>query len=133
MERKLKITVNGTQYDVTVEDVSEAESRTIPGPGDMRVTYTSAAPFAPADSPAPSAGPAAAAAPGDEASPLAGVVESIAVSVGQSVAEGDKLATLEAMKMKTHVLAHHSGKVTKIAVSVGDAVDAGQLLFSIGS
>jgi len=132
VERKLRITVNGTQYDVTVEDVSEADSRTIPGPGDMRVGSATVA--APAAAPAASTGAASAAAgPGDEVSPLAGVVESVAVSVGQSVNEGDKLATLEAMKMKTHVFAHRSGKVTSIAVKVGDSVDAGQVLFTIGS
>lgn len=129
MERRLRITVNGTRYDVTVEDVSEAESRTIPGPGDMRVTYSSVSPFAAAE---PAATQVAKAGPGDEVSPLAGVVESIAVSAGQTVKEGDKLATLEAMKMKTHVFAHHNGKVTNIAANVGDPVEAGQVLFTIG-
>ena len=37
MERKLRITVNGTAYDVTVEDLSETDTRIIPGPADMRV------------------------------------------------------------------------------------------------
>lgn len=133
MERRLKITVNGTQYDVTVEDVSEAESRTIPGPGDMRVTSAAVAAPAAVAPAAPSAATPAAAAPGDEVSPLAGVVESIAVSAGQSVKEGDKLATLEAMKMKTHMFAHHNGKITNIAIKVGDSVDAGQVMFTIGS
>jgi len=136
VERKLRITVNGTRYDVTVEDVSEAESRTIPGPGDMRMAGSAVS--APAAAAATSAAATSAAAPeaagpGDEVCPLAGVVEAIAVSVGQSVNEGDKLATLEAMKMKTHVFAHRSGKITNIAAKVGDSVDAGQVLFTIGS
>ena len=65
-------------------------------------------------------------------SPLAGVLISIDVTLGQEVKEGDKVATIEAMKMKTQVIAHHSGKVTNIAVKEGDAVDAGQVLLTIG-
>jgi len=126
MERKLRITVNGTAYDVTVEDLSETDTRTIPGPADMRVPM-----HPPAQSSAPPAASRAPAEPGDETSPLGGVVEAILVAVGQSVAEGDKLLTLEAMKMKTHVFAHRGGVVKSIAVKVGDAVDAGQALLTI--
>jgi biotin carboxyl carrier protein len=125
MERKLKITVNGTAYDVTVEDLTETDGRIIPGPADMRVPERPVAAAA-----APTA-PTAAAGSGDEVSPLAGVVEALHVSEGQAVKEGDELLTLEAMKMKTHVFAHNSGVVRRIAVKVGDAVDAGQPLLTI--
>ncbi|MCB1822417.1 MAG: biotin/lipoyl-binding protein, partial [Candidatus Competibacteraceae bacterium] len=54
------------------------------------------------------------------------------VNVGQAVSEGDKLVSLEAMKMVTHVVARHGGKVTNIAVKPGDPVDAGQVLLTIG-
>ncbi len=69
---------------------------------------------------------------GDEVAPLGGVVQSIHVNVGQVVNEGDKLVSLEAMKMVTHVVAHRGGKVTNIAVKPGDPVDAGQVLLTIG-
>ncbi|MGB7990512.1 MAG: biotin/lipoyl-containing protein, partial [Candidatus Methylophosphatis roskildensis] len=62
----------------------------------------------------------------------AGVVESVAVSVGQSVAQGDKVATVEAMKMKTPIIAHRAGKVTSIAVKPGDPVEPGQTLLVLG-
>lgn len=127
MEKKFRITVDGRQYDVTVEDLSETPSYTIPAPGDMSVPATPA--------PAAAAAPAAdvnAAGPGDEVSPLAGVVISIEVTPGQSVSEGDKVMTLEAMKMKTAVISHHNGQVKNIAVKVGDAVEAGQVLLTIG-
>jgi biotin carboxyl carrier protein len=128
MEKKLRITVDGRQYDVTVEDLSEGTSYTIPSPGDMSVAASQpAAPAAPSSEPAP----AATTGPGDEVSPLAGVVVSIETIIGQEVKEGDKLMTLEAMKMKTAVIAHHNGKVTNIAVKVGDPVDAGQVLLTI--
>ena len=134
MEKKFRITVDGRQYDVTVEDLSEGSSLIFPEPGDMKVAAPAPAAPAPAPAPAAAPGPAsgAAAGPGDEVSPLAGVVVSVDVTMGQAVNEGDKIATLEAMKMKTVVTAHRSGKVTNIAVKAGDAVDAGQVLLSIG-
>lgn len=129
MEKKFRITVDGRQYDVTVEDLGETPSYIIPSPGDMNVPP---APPAPPAAPAPAEAAAQAAGPGDEVSPLAGVVVSIEVTPGQAVKEGDKVMTLEAMKMKTAVISHHSGQVKNIAVKVGDAVEAGQVLLTIG-
>ncbi len=48
-----------------------------------------------------------------------------------SVAKGDKVIVVEAMKMKTMVSAHKSGKISSIAVAVGDGVEAGQALMVI--
>ncbi|NJM10779.1 MAG: oxaloacetate decarboxylase, partial [Synechococcaceae cyanobacterium SM1_2_3] len=75
------------------------------------------------------AGPAGA---GDEVAPLGGVVQTVHVSVGQVINEGDKLVSLEAMKMVTHVIARRGGKVISIAIKAGDPVDAGQVLLTIG-
>ncbi len=123
MEKKFRITVEGKQYIVAVEDISTEDSQTLyPTPGSMSV--------APAAVTAPVA-PAAAGA-GDEVAPLGGVVQTVHVSVGQVVNEGDKLVSLEAMKMITHVMAKRGGKVTSIAVKSGDPVDAGQVLLTIG-
>jgi biotin carboxyl carrier protein len=47
------------------------------------------------------------------------------------VKTGDKIAVIEAMKMKTVVSAHKDGKISNIAVKVGDAVEAGQALVTI--
>jgi biotin carboxyl carrier protein len=126
MEKKFKITVDGRSYNVTVEDLTEGSSLIFPEPGSMSIPEPPAAPAA------PSAPPPAQAGAGDEVSPLAGVVRSIEVSVGQEVKEGDKLLILEAMKMKTVVIAHYAGKVKNIAVKSGDAVEAGQVLLTIG-
>ncbi len=60
------------------------------------------------------------------------MVESIAVAVGQTVAQGDKVLVLEAMKMNSPMVAPCAGKVLSIAVKVGDAVEPGQILVSIG-
>jgi biotin carboxyl carrier protein len=132
MEKKFRITVDGKQYNVTVEDLSEGSSQLYPAPGSMTIpTPPPAAPAAAASAPAPATakGPAGA---GDVTSTLGGVVESIAVSVGQAVNQGDKVVVIEAMKMKTPMIAHRAGNVTAIHVKAGDGVEAGQALVSIG-
>ena len=134
MEKKFRITVEGRQYVVTVEDITTDSAQ-----GFYQDTAVAAAPpsvvaAAPAAAaPAPAAAtPAGPAGPGDEVAPLGGVVQTVHVSVGQAVNEGDKLVSLEAMKMVTHVVAKRGGKVVSIAVKPGDPVDAGQVLLAIG-
>ena len=130
MERKFRITVDGKQYEVAVEETTQGGSRILPQPGDMQIPDTKAAAAAAAPA-ATAAAPAGATGPNDLASPLAGVLESVAVSKGSKVAQGDAVAVIEAMKMKTTVVAHRDGEVTDIAVKAGDAVDAGQPLMTI--
>lgn len=132
MQRKLRITVEGKVYDVLVEELTEnghvaPSYPSIAGTGVP--SHVAAAPIA-APPPSPAAKPVAGA--GDEISPLAGVVESVAVSLGQSVCTGDKILVVEAMKMKTPVHANQSGTVKNITVVVGQAVEAGAVLMTIG-
>jgi pyruvate carboxylase len=47
------------------------------------------------------------------------------------VAKGDKLATLEAMKMQTTIYAPADGVIAEVAVAVGDSLDAGDLLLAL--
>ena len=133
MEKKFRITVEGKQYVVTVEDIStEGTQGMYPEPGGiMSAAATVAAPAPAAPAPA-AAAPVGTAGPGDEVAPLGGVVQTVHVSVGQAVNEGEKLISLEAMKMVTHVVARRGGKVISIAVKPGDPVDAGQVLLTIG-
>lgn len=63
--------------------------------------------------------------------PIPGLITSLAVSVGNKVNKGDKLLTLEAMKMQTTVYAPCSGTVEVILVSVGDTVESKDLLIRI--
>ncbi|MFO7640633.1 MAG: biotin/lipoyl-containing protein [Candidatus Competibacteraceae bacterium] len=133
MEKKFRITVEGRAYVVTVEDIStDAAQKLYPEPGSMSVAPQPAAPVPTAPPPAAPAPAATSAGPGDELSPLGGVVQAVHVTVGQAVAEGDKLVSLEAMKMITNIVAKRGGTVTAIAVKPGDPVDAGQVLLSIG-
>ncbi len=134
MEKKFRITVEGKPYVVTVEDIT-ADAQNIYQ--DTAAASLSAAPApvvaAPVATAPVAAGPSpSAAGPGDEVAPLGGVVQTVHVNVGQVINEGDKLVSLEAMKMVTHVIARRGGKVISIAVKAGDPVDAGQVLLTIG-
>jgi len=136
MIKRLRVTVDGQAYDVTVEMPDEPpgqapESAALPAPPPAAANpapVTVAAPPAPPSAPAP---PAGSAGPGDVPSPLAGRVTAIVVTVGQEVKEGDHLLTLEAMKMNTFVFAPKSGKVAEIKTAVGDAVEENQVLMRI--
>lgn len=144
MMRHLRITVDGRAYDVVVEDVTDP-TRPIAGappfaaapPADASAALPAAAP-APAAAAAPAPAPAqgAASAPpsggvNDRLAPLAGVVLEVNVSVGDTVEADDQVVVLEAMKMKTVIGAHKSGRVTGVHVKEGDAVDADQPLVTI--
>jgi pyruvate carboxylase len=63
--------------------------------------------------------------------PIPGMVTTLHVTLGSKVATGDKLATLEAMKMQTTLYAHADGVVDELLVGVGDAVESGDLLVKI--
>ena len=121
--KKLRVTVDGTVFEVTVEVQEE-------------VGQAPAA--APAQTPAPAAAPTAAPAPapvpaghgpGDIRSPMAGKLVSIDVQVGQTVAEGAQVATVEAMKMNTFVNAHKAGRIASLsAKKPGESVEEGEAL-----
>lgn len=115
------ITVNGTVYDVQVEEGSSNGAAT-----------PAKAPAAPKAAPkaAPSAAPAASGAAGGvkiEAG-AAGKVFKVEAKVGQAVKRGDAVIILEAMKMEIPVVAPQDGTIASINVNVGDPVEAGALL-----
>ncbi|HEY9563593.1 MAG TPA: biotin carboxylase N-terminal domain-containing protein, partial [Nocardioides sp.] len=60
--------------------------------------------------------------------PMAGVVVSVDVSDGDTVAPGGTVLVLEAMKMEHVVVADDGGSVDRVLVKVGDVVDAHQVL-----
>ncbi len=65
--------------------------------------------------------------------PIPGVVTAITVGTGSKVNKGDKLMTLEAMKMQTTIYAPDAGVVTSVAITVGDAVESKDLLVTLKS
>ena len=114
------ITVNGSVYDVVVEE------------GATSGAPVAAAPAAPKAAPA-AAAPKASGAAGSikvEAG-AAGKVFKIEANVGQAVKKGDAVVIIEAMKMEIPVVAPEDGTVASIDVAVGDAVEAGAVLATL--
>jgi len=60
--------------------------------------------------------------------PIPGMITLLNATVGGKVKSGDKIATLEAMKMQTSVYAHADGVIGEVLTAVGDSVEAGDLL-----
>lgn len=120
--KRYTITVNGTPYDVTVEEAGASAPSAPVAP---------AAPIAPAAKPA--AAPAASGADGavKVESPMPGTILDVKTSVGASVNEGDVLCILEAMKMENEIVAPSGGTVASIKVNKGDSVEAGQVIVTL--
>ena len=118
--KNYRITVNGTSYDVSVEELSGGAAPV-------------AAPVAAAPVAAPAAAPAAPA-------PAAGGAGSVKVSspilavkanVGDSVKKGQVILILEAMKMENEVVAPEDGTIASIDVTVGASVESGDTLATL--
>ncbi len=134
--KKFLIKVNGSQYEVEVEEVRD---------GSVPV-YVPAAPVVSA----PVAAPVQAAAPAPVAptpekkaatggttgavkinAPMPGTILKVVASVGDKVKRGQVLVVLEAMKMENEIVAPSDGEVASINVAKGASVNAGDLLASI--
>lgn len=127
--KTFNITVNGTAYNVTVEETA----------GGAPVAAAPAAPAAPAPAPAPA--PAAAPAPAPAAAgstgaitvnaPMPGNILDVKATVGAAVKAGDVLCILEAMKMENEIVAPQDGTVASVNCRKGDVVNVGDLLVSL--
>ena len=116
------ITVNGTAYNVTVEEgTSNAPASQAP---------VSAPVAAPQAAPAKPAAPASAGSVKVDA-PMPGNILDIKVSNGASVKAGEVLVILEAMKMENDIVAPQDGTVASINVNKGDTVEAGQIIITL--
>lgn len=132
--KKYKITVNGTTYEVEVEEIggeetvfSESISHT------PSTTSEQPQPQAPkkeiSSEPKPAA-PKKTASAGSITieAPMPGTILSIKVKPGSKVQEGDVIMILEAMKMENEILAPQAGKIATIEIDEGATVDTGDLL-----
>ena len=122
--KKYNITVNGTTYEVIVEEAG-AES----------VSYAPAAPaVAPVSAPKPQAPKAAAPVAGGAnkvVAPMPGTILDVKVTAGQSVKKGDVICVLEAMKMENEIPAPCDGVVASVNVQKGASVAANDVIASI--
>jgi acetyl-CoA/propionyl-CoA carboxylase biotin carboxyl carrier protein len=65
---------------------------------------------------------------GEVSAPMQGTIVKVNVEVGATVAIGDPIVVLEAMKMENQITAEKAGKVSKVNVAAGDTVGAGDVL-----
>lgn len=119
--KNYRITVNGTAYDVAVEEL---------GAGAVAAAPAAAAPVvAPVAAPAPAASGAAGSI--TVASPMPGKILAIKANVGQAVKKGEVVMILEAMKMENEITAPEDGTIASINVAVGDSVESGDTLATL--
>ena len=113
--KNYKVIVNGTAYEVAVEEISAADVKT--------------APVAQAAAPAPVA---AAPAGGEKVTaPMPGTILDVKVTEGQAVKTGDVLVILEAMKMENEILAPCDGTVAGLSVAKGASVASDAVICTV--
>ena len=120
--RNFLVNVNGTQYEVAVEEID--------GKAAPAAKPAAAAPVA-APAAAPVVKTVAAAGATKLTAPMPGTILGVNVKEGEAVKAGQAIFVLEAMKMESDVVAPVDGTVRGIAVAKGASVSAGDLLCSI--
>ena len=116
--KKLKVTVNGKEYDVVVEEISDAsteesthkESLNKPLQQNKKTSSANGEPIK---------------------APMPGTILSVNVNLGQKVKKGEVLAILEAMKMENEIVSPKDAEVSGINIKKGDSVELGTNLFFI--
>ena len=127
-----KVNVNGIPFELELQKpINAAKHPTMNKP---KVEAPAPAPAAPAVAAAPApAAPAAPAGAGNPVkAPLPGTITDVKVQVGQTVAVGETLLVLEAMKMQNNIESDYTGQVTSILVKQGETVMEGAVLLTIG-
>ena len=113
--RNFLVNVNGTKYEVAVEEIDGK-----------------AAAATPAKAAAPVAAPVAAVAGATKlTAPMPGTILGVTVKDGDAVKAGQTMFVLEAMKMESDIVAPVGGTIRGVAVAKGESVSAGNLLCSI--
>ena len=117
VKRDVDVEVNGKRFAVSVY-VPESQLAPVAGAGPAKAKKAKRG---------ASGGGGAAAGSGKIAVPMQGTIVKVTVEVGQTVAKGDSVVVLEAMKMENNVAADVDGVVTEIKVEAGQSVTAGEV------
>ena len=121
--KKYNITVNGTTYEVVVEEVGEVAAAPVYSAPIVNATTATA----------PKAAPSATAHTGANtvSAPMPGTILEIKVSAGQAVKKGDVICVLEAMKLENDIPAPCDGVIASISVQKGASVASGDVIATI--
>ena len=124
-----KVNVNGIPFELELQKPINAAKH--PSMNKPKVEAPTPAPAAPVAA-APAAAPAASVGAGNPVkAPLPGTITDIKVQMGQTVAVGETLLVLEAMKMQNNIESDYAGQVTSILVKPGETVMEGAVLLTI--
>lgn len=127
--KKYNVTVNGTVYEVEVEEIGEEASAPVAPVQEAPKAAPAVKPAAPKA--APKAAPAASAAALKIEAPMPGTVTKVVVKAGDSVKAGDNLLMFEAMKMEQEIKAPQDGVIAGVHTTQGASINQGDLLISM--
>lgn len=123
--KKYIVTVNGTKYEVAVE---EADPNAVYTPAKTEPAKAEPAKSEPAkEAPKPVSGDGEAI-----VCPMPGTIVKLPVKAGQEVKKGDLLCVFEAMKMENEILAPRDGVVKSVALNEGASVSSGDTVLVLG-
>ncbi len=133
--KKYTITVNGTAYEVLVQEETSPEVSTVP----VAAPAAPAAPVAPAPAPtpAPASAPTPVAAPAGThgaiqvVAPMPGTILKMNVKVGDTLEPNGLVCILEAMKMENEIFSEKGGVVASIDAPAGTSVQTGDVIITL--
>ena len=120
--KRFNITVNGTAYDVAVEEITDGSASVFSAPAPNK---------APAKKPAEQPMKAVVGAGTKVTAPMPGTILEVKVSENDTVTRGQVMMVIEAMKMENDIVAPCDGKVTSIIAKKGDSVNSSDVLATI--
>ncbi len=142
--RRFRVTVNGQEYEVEVEEQGGSGSQRDATP-QVRIAPPAGGGAPKAKRPAPKRPVSDESKPSESAkseagsraagalnAPIPGTIIEVHVTAGQEVKAGDVLLVLEAMKMQNEITAPRDGQIKEIKVAKGASVNTGDLLLIIG-
>ena len=117
---KYVVTLNGKDYEVEVDELSEAIVTSV-------APTAASAPAAPVATQPPAPAPVSGSGTAVKA-PMPGTILKVNVTAGQSVKAGDIMFILEAMKMENEIVAPSDGTVSQVVAAKGSSVATDDVL-----